>query len=311
MMKRKDLVKVIKDNKVYYKLNEILELDELREEYSKKYIKDTLAPYAVKIKGLGASKWIVEEDLYKVNFLSKTVHTEINGGIANDIDVSLFGLDLALHFTGGEDKFPKGYREEQIKKIKEEAIENAKNLKEQDIKQITETLEDIEEIKRVNEGLAQYNAEIVYEIRDDFKLEKLLIAPNIVEDIYEFKEMDKFIEVEDGKAIYYDECGTETTWSIEGSNYIWDKDKSILENTLILMDRDDIELDYSSNDFWGIYGDNINLDLNLDDLYKLYNKEPIITYDEEELEGIKEQLAGINKEAKEYVEAKYSVGEWL
>ena len=310
MMKRKDLVKVIKDNKVYYKLNEILELDELREEYSKKYIKDTLAPYAVKIKGLGASKWIVEEDLYKVNFLSKTVHTEINGGIANDIDVSLFGLDLALHFAGGEDKFPKGYREEQIKKIKEEAIENAKNLKEQDIKQITETLEDIEEIKRVNEGLAQYNAEIVYEITDKFKLETILIAPNLVEWLYEFKELDKWIFLEGDEAYYIDEDEREIRWKAEG-DYLWDKSKSIIENKLILMDRDDIELDYSSNDFWGIYGDNINLDLNLDDLYKLYNKEPIITYREDELEGIKEQLEGITEEAREYVEANYSVGEWL
>lgn len=306
MIKREDLVKVIKGKEVYYKLAEIVECEEIREDYSKRAIKEILSPYAVKLKGLGASKWIIEEDLYKVNFLSKTVHTNIDNFIIKNVENSMWGLNLALAFTGGDKVLGEGYREEKIEEIKVEAIEKAKNLKEQDIKQITETLEDIEEIKRVNKGLKQYNAEIVYEITDKFKLETILIAPNLVEWLYEFKELDKWVYIEDDEFTYIDTDGKEIKWKAEG-DYLWDKSKSIIENKLILMDRDDIELDYSSSDFWGIYGDNINLDLNLDDLFKLYKKEPIVTFKEAELEGIKEQLAGINEEAREYVESNYSV----
>lgn len=312
MMKREDLVKVIKGKEVFYKLNEILELDELREDYSKKYIKDTLAPYAVKIKGLGASKWIREDYLYKVNFLSKTVHTNIDNFIIKNVENSKCGLDLALLFTKADQVLGKGYREEQIKKIKQETIENAKNLKEQDIKQITETLEEIEEIERVNKGLAQYNAEIVYEIRDNFELEKLFIAPNIVEDIYNIKELDKWIFLECDEAYYIDENESEVRWKLEG-DYIYDKDMSILENVLKFIDSGNVEIDRDFGDFWCVDGKdgNISMTLEVDDLYKILVKEPIIKYDKEDLLVIKEKLAGITNEAREYVEARYSVDEWL
>ena len=310
MMKRKDLVKVIKGKEVFYKLNEILELDELREEYSKKYIKDTLAPYAVKIKGLGASKWIREDYLYKVNFLSKTVHTNIDNFIVDDIKNNTWGLNLALAFTRGNKVLGESYKEEQIKKIKQEAIENAKNLKDRDIKNIEESLEEIEEIEKVNKGLEQYNAEIVWEIRDNFRLEKLFIAPNLVEDIYSVKELDKWIYLEGDEAYYIDEDEREVRWKLEG-DYIYDKDMSILENVLRFIDNGNVEVDKDWSDFWCVSGENISMTLEIEDLYKILVKEPIIKYNKEDLVVIKEQLGGINEEAREYVEAKYSVDEWL
>ena len=312
MMKRKDLVRIIKDNKVYYKLAEIVECEEIREEYSKKYIKDTLAPYAVKIEGFGRSKFIVEEDLYKVNFLSKTVHTNIDNFIIKNVENSMWGLNLALAFTRGDKILGESYRKEKNEEIKVEAIENAKNLKEKDIKRIAETLEEIEEIKKVNKNLKQYNAEIEYEIRDNFGLEKLFIAPNTVEDIYSVKELDKWIFLEGDEAYYIDENESEVRWKLEG-DYIYDKDMSILENLLKFIDNGEVEVYREWSDFWCVNGKdgNINMTLEIEDLYNILLKQPIIKYDREDLLKIKEQLAGIPDEAREYVEARYSVDEWL
>lgn len=312
MIKRKDLVKVIMGNKVYYKLSEIVECEEIREDYSKNAIKVILNPCAVTLKGFGRSKFIVEEDLYKVNFLSKTVHTNIDNFIIKNVENSMWGLNLALAFTGGDKVLGKGYRKEKIKEIKEETIEKAKNLKDRDIKNIEESLEEIEEIERVNKGLAQYNAEIVWEIRDNFKLEKLLIAPKLIEDIYNVEELDKWIYLENDEAYYIDEDEREIRWKLEGE-YLYDKDMSILENVLKFIDNEEVEIIKDFSDFWCVNGKNsdISMTLEIDDLYKILVKEPIIKYSREDLLVIKEQLEGINKEAREYVEARYSVGEWL
>ena len=60
MIKRKDLVKVIIKKDVYYKYSEIQKCEEIREEYSVRAIKEILAPYAVRLSGMGNSKWIKE-----------------------------------------------------------------------------------------------------------------------------------------------------------------------------------------------------------------------------------------------------------
>lgn len=310
MIKRKDLIKVIKGKEVYYKFSEVQKCEEIREEYSIKAIKEILTPYAIRLDGMGNSKWIKEEDLARVNLVAKTVHTEIVSGIAKDIDTSNSALGFAIAFAGA-DRLGKDYIDKKTKEIKEETIEKYKDCNSKYIKNIEETLKNIERIKEVNSKIKDYGAELIYEINDKFNLSIVLVANNVVRDIYsgdlEYME-EAFIE-EDGKVFYYDTFGTETEWT-KGNNILWDKDKSFLENALELTKREDVKLTYDSADYWNV--DSKNDDINniwatieLDELYRVFNKELIITYKEDELLDIKEKLQNMSLEGKDFVEAKY------
>ena len=313
MIKRKDLVRIIKDNKVYYKFSEIQKCEEIRENYSIRAIKEILTPCAIRLQGMGNSKWIKEEDLARVKLVAKTVHTEIVEGIAKDIDLSNSALGFAIAFSGGEKALGKAYIDKEVKKIKQETIEKYKNYNSKYIKNIEETLKNIERIKEVNSKIQKYGAELIYEINDKFNLSIILVANNVVRDIYsedlEYME-EAFIE-EDGKVTYCDTCGIETEWTV-GNNILWDKDKLFIENALELTKREDVKLAYDSADYWNVDSkndDNNNIwaTIELDELYRIFNKELIVTYKEEELVGIKEKLESMSLEGKDFVEAKYKL----
>lgn len=314
-MKKNELIKVILNDKVYYKLNDILKLEELKQlKVKKTEAKEILKPLSIKIAGLGASLWILEEELERIKILRKTVTYEIMDNIRNNVSGASFAL--ALVTAGKEDRLPKDFIKEEKQKAIDDAIKSAENKEERVIETIDKVIEDIEDIEQLNEKIKDYNTEIKYEIIQKwsgFALDCKVIAPNYIRDISTFGSKDKYSRnfeiLENGDLSYYDSGFEEEVIFKKGQigEKIWDESKPFIENELtLLQDKSRFKLDCTDYEYIGVQsrensGLDINIDITTDDIFSLLEEKAIITFSVNDLENVKEKLLILKEQSQEFI----------
>lgn len=313
-MVKNELIKVILNDKVYYKLNDILKLEELKQlKVKKTEAKEILKPLAIKISGLGASLWILEEELEKVKILRKTITYEVMDGIRNSVSGASFAL--ALVTAGKQDMLPKDFIKEQKEKAINDAIKAAENKEQRVIEDIDKVITDIEDIEQLNEKIKDYNAKIKYEIIQKwsgFALDCKVIAPNYIRDISTFgkdKYSRNFEILENGDLSYYDSGFEEEIIFKKGQigETIWDQSKPFIENELkLLQDKEHFKLDCSDYEWIGVQSRennnlNVNIDIKTDDIFSLIEDKEIITFSTEDLINVKEKLLILKEQSKEFI----------
>lgn len=314
-MKKEQLLKVILADKVYYKLNDILKLEELKQlKVKKTEAKEILKPLAIKIAGFGASFWILEEDLEKVKILRKTITYEVMDGIRNSVSGASFAL--ALVTAGKQDRLPKDFIKEQKEKAIDDAITQAENKEKHVINEIDKTLADIEDIEQLNEKIKDYDVKIAYEIVHQyrgFKLDCKVIAPNYISDISVFGAKDTYsknFEILDNGDLSYWDSGAEEEIIFKKNvvgEMIWDESKPFIENYLtLLQDKSRFKLDCSDYEYIGIEsrensGLNVDIDITTDDIFSLLEEKAIITFSVNDLVKVKEQLTKCKEQSQEFI----------
>lgn len=314
-MTKNELIKVILGDKVYYKLNDILKLEELKQlKVKKSEAKEILKPLGIKIAGLGASFWILEEDLEKVKILRKTITYEIMDGIRNSVSGASFAIALAT--AGKQDRLPKDFIKEQKQKAIDDAITQAENKEKQVINEIGKTLADIEDIEQLNKKIADYNVKIIYEIVHQyrgFKLDCKVIAPNYIRDISIFGAKDTYSKnfeiLDNGDLSYWDSGFEEEVIFKKGQigEMIWDESKPFIENELtLLQDKSRFKLDCSDYEYIGIEsrensGLNVDIDITTDDIFSLLEEKAIITFTLNDLNNVKEKLLILKEQSQEFI----------
>ncbi|WP_160684759.1 hypothetical protein [Clostridium sp. C2-6-12] len=313
-MTKNELIKVILNDKVYYKLNDILKLEELKQlKVKKTEAKGILKPLAIKIAGLGASFWILEEELEKVKILRKTITYEVMDNIRNSVSSASFAIALAT--AGKQDRLPKDFIKEQKEKAINDAIKAAENKEQRVIEDIDKVITDIEDIEQLNQKIKDYNAEIKYEIIQKwsgFALDCKVIAPNYIRDISTFgkdKYSRNFEILENGDLSYYDSGFEEEIIFKKGQigEMIWDQSKPFIENKLtLLQDKSRFKLDCSDYEWIGVQSrENNNLDINIDiktdDIFSLIEDKEIITFSVDDLKKVKEKLLILKEQSQEFI----------
>lgn len=301
-MKIKEITKVIANNKVYVKMSDILQLEELKVAgYKKTKAKEILIPYTTKLKGLGNGLWLLEEDLESVGLIQKTITYEVFSDIKDSISASNFGLSLAaLSF---KDRISEEWLEKEREKIVHEAIVKQESKETIIIESIEDVLEKIKDIEQLNKKLTDYNAEVTYEIKKgwkEFKLNCRLVAPNCLRDIYLFgkdSRVSKYFEFIDNNTFSFwdDNAEGEIILSKEGE-IVYDTNKSFIENELELTeDKSRIKLECQDAEWINVYsrensGLNIDISMEMDDIITLLEGKAIITFNKEQLLDIKDKL---------------------
>lgn len=314
-MTKNELIKVISNDKVYYKLNDILKLEELKQLNVKKTeAKGILKPLAIKIAGLGASLWILEEELEKVKILRKTITYEVMDGIRNSVSGASFAL--ALVTAGKQDRLPKDFIKEQKQKAIDDAIKAAENKEQRVIEDIDKVITDIEDIEQLNERIKDYNTEIKYEIIqkwNGFALDCKVIAPNYLRDISTFGSKDTYSRnfeiLENGDLSYYDSGFEEEVIFKKGQigEMVWDENKSFIENELtLLQDKEHFKLDCTDYEWIGINSRennnlNVDIDIKTDDIFSLLEEKTILTFSKEDLKNVKEKLLILKEQSQEFI----------
>lgn len=318
MIEIKNLLKVIVNKNVYYKLNDIVKVKELKGKYKQYEAKEILKPYATKIKGLGAELWIAESDLEKVRIISKTLSYEVVKEIKDNVSAGMFALQMV---TIGKEEQLKEFIEKEKSEIIDKAIDEQAGKEDKMIDNIEKVIADIKHIDEINEGISKYSkdAKIVYEIKDKYegyKIDAMFVAPNMLRNIYCFNGFNELIYADgDINAQSFKDCndcecnlkpdilyfsGDDEPFQEvprEGK-MLWDTSKGFFENGMNIINNETVitanEGEYIDADSKDDNGMKIHLTIETADLVDVVTNKHIVRYTVQDLLYIKEQLL-INK----------------